>query len=392
LTLQEQLRHTQKMEAIGTLAGGVAHDFNNLLAVISGFTELSIQNPNHVQDLEVNLREIQRAANRAGDLTRQLLAFSRKQTIKLKSLNLNSQIEELWKMLQRIVGEDIQLERLLCPEILTIRADPGQLQQIFMNMVINAAYALRNHPSLRTKRISIETSTVSLKTAPTCMHCHQSLEEGPYAKIVIADTGPGIEGELRQKIFDPFFTTKKFGSGTGLGLSTVYGIVKQNEGHVCLNPGVKGGASFTILWPLSQQKDGNLRQGYTSTWQSGDASILIVEDEPQLLSLGEKILSRAGYKVILASSGEEAIQLMDDIQHPIDLLFTDVILPGIDGVDCARHFLKSHPEGTILFTSGYADDRLQATGLDIPNINLISKPYNAKALTTKVHALLKGVE
>lgn len=390
IKLEEQLRHTQKMEAIGTLAGGIAHDFNNILGAISGFNELcmmEVKNDTHLKD---NFNEIQKAVDKAAHLTKQLLGFSRKQVVLITNFDLNTQILDMWNLLKRVCGEDIALINNFKDNHLYIDADIGQIQQVLMNIVINAAFELRNLEKGKKKIISI--STNYKKIVEKCDFCNNFLKNGEYVIIEISDTGHGIQEEILDKIFDPFFTTKKLGSGTGLGLSTVYGIVKQNNGHICVcNGNHEGlGAIFKIYWPLSENKKHiNLKNNNSNqfSFEEKNKTILIIEDELQLLNINTKVLTKAGYNVLSARSGEIGIEIMNQ-ENNIDLLFTDVILPGIDGIDCAKEFNKLFPNGLILYCSGYSNERLNIDGLRNSEIHLIKKPFNIETLVEKIEYIL----
>ena len=386
--LQEELRHTQKMEAIGTLAGGIAHDFNNIIAVLSGFNELNMMEVDRSSNLWKNMNEIRIATDRAANLTRQLLAYSRKQEIEPKIVNINHQIRELWKMLTRVVGEDITLIDALQEGTTIIKADIGQIQQILMNLVINAAHELRNWKKSKERTITVSTGSLDLKGAK-CPKCMAQVPNGEYATVEVHDTGPGIDADILPRIFDPFFTTKEFGSGTGLGLSTVYGIVEQNHGHVCVDSQLGSGATFTVYWPQIAFHKAKAHQNTEMTGLArGSETILMIEDDPALLEIGIRILEKAGYTVLGALNADEGLATMNSFSGNIDLLFTDIILPGKDGVYCASEFKQKFPNSTILFCSGYTNERLQKKGFEAGELNFIEKPYHAVPLTSKIRELL----
>jgi PAS domain S-box-containing protein len=342
--LEERLRQAQKMEAIGQLAGGVAHDFNNLLTIILGYCQIAINQAEDGSPLTGALEEILKAGDRAAILTRQLLAFSRRQILAPKVLDLNARVGEMERMLRRLIGEDIDLAVKLDPNVGNIRADPGQLDQVLLNLAVNARDAMPAGGQL-----SIETANVVLDDAYA--RTHPEARPGNYAMLAVTDNGAGIARDVLPHIFEPFFTTKEAGKGTGLGLSTVYGIVKQSEGHLAVYSELGHGTTFKIYLPSTTAATAG-QEAPTEPTPSGKETILVVEDEPSVRQFACLVLRQHGYTVLEADKSEDAIQLARQFRERIDLLVTDVVMPGIGGLELAKELTALHPEAKVLYFSG----------------------------------------
>ena len=385
--LSEQYQQAQKMEAVGRLAGGVAHDFNNILTIINGYSEMVLMEMKEPDPLYYKLHEIYQAGQRAANLTRQLLAFSRKQVVRPIVLQLNDKVLDMDKMLKRLIGEDILLTTNLQENLPPILADPGQLEQIIINLVVNAADAVKEDGGAAgVGRIDVSTSKITLKRKPSA-----SLGEfrpGAYVSLLVKDSGPGIAPEILKHIFEPFFTTKEQDKGTGLGLSTVYGIVEQNHGLIEVENALEG-SLFTIYWPQLKQPDEGLITEPEGKLDliPGKGILLVVEDEEVLRKVAVEALEWVGYKVTSAASGEEALALLDSSQIPPDLVFTDIVMPGINGLEMVTKIRERYSEIKILYTSGYTD-RDELKGLD--PLLLLDKPYTMQKLTARIAELLNN--
>lgn len=386
--LQDQLIQVQKMEAIGSLAGGIAHDFNNLLTVINGHAELSLRKTEEDNPLRRDLFAIHQAGKRAENLTRQLLTFSRKQITQLRIIDLNQVILNLEKILNRLINEDIRLTlrfRITHP---MVRADPGQIEQILMNLVINAKDAVEeNNAPGREKSITIETCRMDLDDSFISQHSGGVM--GPHVKLTVSDTGVGMNEETMNKIFEPFFTTKSVGKGTGLGLSTVYGIVKQNNACIDVSSQPGQGASFSIYWPLeksSQAYDDDTPAAAIDI--NGSETILLVEDDESVRKFAIRALKDLGYEAIEAVNGVHALEILDKRQWKLDLMITDLVMPELDGKGLAEQVKKRLPYLPILFTTGYIDASL--TELDDPEHGkfFFHKPYSYLELGIKLREIL----
>ncbi len=379
---EEHLRQSQKMEAIGRLAGGMAHDFNNMLTAISGQSDLALRRLSNDDPLRRRILEIKKAVNRAASLTHQILAFSRKQMLRPKVLDLNALVAGMDQMLQRLIGEDVELMTLLKPGLGQVSADPSQIEQILLNLSINARDAMPQGGTL-----TIETANADLDESYA--RTHVPLVPGPYVMLAVGDTGIGMSLEVREHIFEPFFTTKETGQGTGMGLATVYGIVKQSGGYIWVHSRRGQGTTFEIYLP---RIEGAREQGETD-WVStelppGTETILLVEDEGAIRSPAREILEMMGYRVLEAARGGEAIALSERYEGPIDLLITDVVMPGMGGRQLAERLLITHPRMRVLYTSGYTDDAMMRHGVLDQGLPLLQKPFTADALAKKVREVL----
>ena len=377
--LEEQLHQAQKMESIGRLAGGVAHDFNNLLTGITGNLELALMELDPQDPLYTTLTEVNKAARSAASLTRQLLAFSRKQVIEPRVVNLNTIIENLTKMLKRLIGEHIILSCELDSEVGNVRVDPGQLEQILVNLAVNARDAMEDGG-----RLSIRTLNT---TFPVPNNRNVSYMAAPAVSLVVADTGCGMSEEVKSHLFEPFFTTKPTGKGTGLGLATIYGAVKQNGGEIEVEsePGI--GSIFRIYLPLVNEEAEHLPQTVREL-PLGSEKILLVEDETIVRDLAAKILKRLGYQVLTFSNGGEALLHIEKSKEKFDLLLTDVVMPGLNGRDLAKAVTRKQPDMKVLFTSGFAEDVITKEGIIEKDLPFIGKPYSPQSLAIKVREIL----
>ncbi len=380
--LEDQFRQSQKMEAIGRLAGGVAHDFNNLLTGISGNIALATMDLSASDPLFETFTEIEQAADRATALTRQLLAFSRKQIITPEIVNLNDLIRSLGRMLHRIIGEDIELKTILSKSIGQIKADPGQIEQIIVNLSVNARDAMP-----KGGKLSIETYTAELD-AEYCLS-HTGATEGRKTVLAISDTGHGIEKQHIANIFEPFYTTKPKGQGTGLGLSMVYGMIKQHEGSIEVYSETEHGTTFRIYFPQVNEKVAvNKTPAKPDRQPGGSETILLVEDEKMVRNIATKILKKLGYFVLSAENGAEGVHVSEAHGPRIDLLLTDVIMPGKNGRQLAEELLAKRPEMKVLFTSGYTENVIAHHGVLDPGVDFIGKPYTPSSLAQKVRDIL----
>jgi two-component system, cell cycle sensor histidine kinase and response regulator CckA len=379
--LEEQLRQAQKMEAVGRLAGGVAHDFNNVLTAIFGYADLMAEElpPGHAG--QQDLQEIRKAATRASALTRQLLAFSRQQVLAPVVLSVNDLVDDVDKMLRRLVGEDVDLRVTLAGDAGNVRADPGQLQQVVMNLVVNARDAMPTGGKLL-----IETANAEL--TEQYAELHQPVIPGQYVMLAVSDTGVGMDGQTKARIFEPFFTTKEKGKGTGLGLSTVYGIVKQSGGYVWVYSEPGHGTTFKVYLPrvdAPAERQVPTREAVTIT---GTETILLAEDDEMLRPLAKGLLEKLGYVVLEAENAEQALALAAVHPTPIHLLVADVVMPGASGRELARRLAQSRPDTRVLYVSGYTDDAIVHHGMLEPGLNFLQKPFTPTALARKVREVL----
>jgi signal transduction histidine kinase/ActR/RegA family two-component response regulator len=381
---EEQLQQAQKLEAVGRLAGGIAHDFNNLLTVIMGYSALLMTSKMDNVMYE-RIEEINKAGHRASSLTRQLLAFSRKQVLKPEVLDIGSLVESTGKMLRRLIGEDIEIITSLEPDVAKINADPGQIEQVLINLVVNARDAMKDGG-----KITIETANVELDAAYSDMHI--SVTPGYYVMLAVSDTGIGMDAETRKHIFEPFFTTKELGKGTGLGLSMVYGIVKQSGGNIWVYSELGKGTTFKIYLPQVQAKS---NQTVTADKRSGISgatateTILLVEDEEMVRKLTSDILRENGYEVLAASNGEEAIQICNEHRGDIDLMLTDVVMPAMNGKRLSEIVGPIQKNMRVVYMSGYTDDAIVHHGVLDPGTNFIEKPFTAEILVSTIREVLQ---
>jgi PAS domain S-box-containing protein len=380
--LEAQLRQAQKMESVGRLAGGVAHDFNNMLGVILGHAELALMKIDPAHPLHANLEEIRKAAERSADLTRQLLAFARKQTVAPKVLDLNETVAGMLNMLQRLIGEDIHLNWQPGADLWPVKVDPSQIDQIMANLCVNARDAISG-----VGKITIETGNSALDE-DYCAH-HTGSVPGKYVLLTMSDDGCGMDKETLSHLFEPFFTTKGMGKGTGLGLATVYGIVKQNSGYINIDSEPGQGTTFTIYLPRNTDKSEQAwTEGAAEPNLRGHETILLVEDEPTILELTTEMLTTQGYTVLAASTPGEAIRLAREHAGKIHLLLTDVVMPEMNGRDLANNLLSLYPHLKRLFMSGYTADVISNHGVLDEGVNFIQKPFSMQALAAKVRKVL----
>jgi nitrogen-specific signal transduction histidine kinase len=381
---EEQRRHAQKMEAIGSLAGGVAHDFNNLLTVIMGCTNLIAKALEPDDPIHVHVDEVKQAAERATGLTRQLLAFSRRQVLQPRVLNLEAIIGGMENMLRRLVGEDIELSfsrsARAGSQLHNIRADVGQIEQIIMNLVVNAREAMPQGGSL-----TVRTANVELEAAHAAEHF--GVLPGRYVMLAVTDTGIGMDAATRARVFEPFFTTKE--RGTGLGLATVFGIVKQSDGHVCVHSRLHKGTTFEVFLPPSDGSTDPVASGQRGAVEVvGSETILLVEDEQQVRALLVEVLRESGYCVLEAQDGDVATRICEEHSGPIHLLLTDVVMPRTSGRQLAERLTSMRPAMAVLYMSGYMDDSVIHHGVLEPGIAFLQKPITLDALLTKVRQVL----
>jgi two-component system cell cycle sensor histidine kinase/response regulator CckA len=374
---EAQLRQAQKMEAVGRLAGGIAHDFNNLLTTILGTSDLLLEELPREKQWREDVEEIRKAGDRAASLTRQLLAFSRKQVIEAATLNLNETVIDVGSMLRRLIGEDIELVTRLEPALGMIRADPGQMEQVLMNLVVNSRDAMPNGGTL-----IIQTGNVRLENTEG-----PGVPAGDYVTLTVSDNGTGMDAETRSHIFEPFFTTKEQGKGTGLGLATVYGIVRQSGGHVMVESEPGKGATFRIYFQSVADEPVQKPIPIPSP-RTGSETILVAEDEPAVRNLARRVLESSGYAVILAAGAEEALALSRGYQGRIHLLLTDVVMPGMSGPQLAEQISAERKDAKVLYMSGYTDTAIIHHGVLEPGISYLQKPFSPGGLTEKVREVL----
>lgn len=380
--LQEQLRQSQKMEAIGKLAGGIAHDFNNLLTVIKGYNQLSLLELKKDDPLRANIEEVQKAAERAVNLTRHILAFSRRQILEFKVFDLNHLVLNLDKMLRRVIGEDIELVTFYSEDLGRVKTDPGQIEQVVMNLAVNAKDAMPHGGKL-----TIETANVELDE--NYAQTHAGVTPGRYVMLAVSDTGVGMTPEVKEKIFEPFFTTKEMGKGTGLGLSVVYGIVKQSGGNIWVYSEPGQGTTFKVYLPRLDEAVEELREkAAKEEIPRGSETILVVEDEEPVRKLAVRVLQGQGYRVLNASQGDDALLICKQHQGPIHMMVTDIVMPGMSGLELAKCLESFNREIKVLYMSGYADNAIVPHGMVERGINYIQKPFTPDILMRKVREVL----
>jgi two-component system, cell cycle sensor histidine kinase and response regulator CckA len=379
--LEEQLRQAQKMDAVGRLAGGVAHDFNNLLMVINGYTEVLLEQLDKSSPMHHKVQSIQQAADRAATLTRQLLAFSRKQLLELKVIDVNRVIGDMERLLRPLIGENIELVTRLSTKTGHTRADAGQLEQVIMNLVVNAKDAMPEGGKL-----TVQSSDVTVRQN---FSEHRFIQPGRYAVISVADTGHGMDAETQSRIFEPFFTTKEKGKGTGLGLSTVYGIVKQSSGYVFAESELGAGTTFYVYLPRVEESAEELSPAKSQQNEAGGCeTVLLVEDEESVRELVRVTLASRGYQVLEAENGESGLRIAESFKEHIDILVTDVVMPGIGGRELARKLLLLRPAISVLYLSGYTEDAVVTRGALGPRIAFLQKPFTLQNLAKKVREVL----
>jgi signal transduction histidine kinase/CheY-like chemotaxis protein len=383
--LEAQLRQSQKMETAGRLAGGVAHDFNNLLTAIMGYGELLAGSLDDQDPLRKHVDQIMKAGERAASLTRQLLAFSRKQVLQPKVFDLNNVIADVEKILRRLIGEDIELLTPSAPKLGAVMADPGQIEQVLLNLAVNARDAMPHGGKL-----IVETTNMVIDEEYVREH-GLSIPPGPYVMLSVSDTGCGMDKNTQTHIFEPFFTTKELGKGTGLGLSIVYGIVSQSGGGICVHSTPGAGSTFEVYLPqvLSPVADTEEKVQTTAAFIA-EETILLVEDEEIVRKLVSNILQMRGYTVLEASNGDEALRVCERYTGAIHLMLTDVVMPRMSGRELAERLAQLRPEVKVLFMSGYTDDAILRLGISREGLNFIQKPFTPDALARRVRELLNA--
>ena len=380
---EDQLRQAQKIDAIGRLAGGIAHDFNNLLTVIGSYTELLLESLDHAAPQRPHAEQIRRASERATALTHQLLAFSRKQVLQPRVVDLNAIVRGIEPMLRRIIGEDVALVTLLGEPPVRVLVDPGQIEQVILNLSVNARDAMPDGG-----RIVIEASTMILDEA--AIDGQPGMAPGEYAQLVVTDTGHGMDAATQTRIFEPFFTTKAPGEGTGLGLATTYGIVKQSGGWIWVNSEVARGTTFKVYLPLTRSAAVTAVEPVRRPVDGArrEETVLLVEDQDDVRDLASRVLQKFGYGVLPARSGEEALRIAAEHREPISLLLTDVVMPGLSGREVAEQMAAIRPDLRVLYMSGYTDNIIAQHGVLAPGTAFISKPFTPDSLATAVRAAI----
>jgi signal transduction histidine kinase len=379
--LEEQLRQAQKIESIGRLAGGVAHDFNNLLTPIIGYAEIALMNMEEGHPARADLQEILSAASRAKELTQQLLAFSRKQLLETKVIHLNTVLIEFQKMLRRLIGEDIEIVSRLDPALGPIKADPSQIQQIIINLAVNARDAMPQGG-----RLVIETKNVFLDEEYA--KARLGVEPGPYVMVAVSDTGHGMDADVKRHLFEPFFTTKEPGKGTGLGLATVYGIVKQHGGAVWVYSEPGRGTTFRIYLRRVEEAAPGVERALKPHEERGTETVLVVEDSEMVRKLASDILAGLGYGILVAESPGTALRVAAEHAGPIELLLTDVVMPEMNGRELYERLVSTHPDLKVLYMSGYTGDVVAYQGILDTGIQFIQKPFSVHELARKVRETL----
>ncbi|HOL72340.1 MAG TPA: PAS domain S-box protein [Bryobacteraceae bacterium] len=379
--MEEQLLHSQKMEALGRLAGGVAHDFNNMLTIITGYNQMVLDQLPPADPLRGYIEEVLTAANRAVALTNQLLAFSRRQVLQPRVLNVNALLSGTEKMLRRLIGEDIDLVFRLDPKAGNVRADPGQIEQVIFNLVVNSRDAIQAGG-----RISIETAPAHLDTGYS--RTHLGVRPGEYVLIAVSDTGHGMDAETKRHIFEPFFTTKEPGKGTGLGLATVYGIVKQSGGEIWVYSEPGQGTTFKVYFPRVDEAVSPPEAFTTVDERRGTETVLVVEDEEGVRELIAEMLRQRGYTVLTAENGVEALRVSAEHTGPIHLLVTDVVMPQMSGKQLADTLVSLRPDIKVLYLSGYTEYSMVHHGVLEPGFQFLGKPFSRETLVRKIREVL----
>ncbi|NQU15194.1 MAG: PAS domain S-box protein [Desulfobacteraceae bacterium] len=380
--LEAQFLHSQKMEAVGRLAGGIAHDFNNLLTTIIGYSSLMMMRMGKDNPLYGDVGQIKRSGERGADLIRQLLAFSRRQIIQPVVLDLNSVIRDIEKMLRHLIGEDIEVMTTPGPDLWKVGLDPGQIEQVIMNLAVNAKDAMPLGGKL-----TIETVNVDLDDGYARNHGIE-LTPGPHVMFAISDTGTGMDKESQSHIFEPFFTTKETGKGTGLGLSTVYGIVKQNHGFIWVYSEPGKGTTFKLYFPRAEKGEIKRRKKASAIRARGSETILVVEDDQSVRELAANLLSDYGYTVLQAGTGQEALDVLSEHEGEVHLLLIDVVLPGMSGRALAEGLTSRFPHTKVLYMSGYTENVIVHHGVLEKGIEFIQKPFSPESLARKVREVL----
>ena len=389
--LESQLSQSRKMESIGTLAGGIAHDFNNILTAITGYAQMSLINLEDSTRIKHNVEQIQKAADRAANLTRQMLGFSRKQMVIPQIIDINKLIAEMGKMLKRLVREDINLKISLNKQVGTIYADSSQLEQVIMNLVVNAQDAFIDHAGQTEKSIKVSTSQVFLDEEYAAIH--EGSSTGLHLLLQVEDNGCGMTKQVSNRIFEPFYTTKDVGKGTGMGLATVYGIVKQNQGSIYVYSEVGRGSTFKIYWPImAAEKAAKVEKQKALQPKGGSEVILLAEDDAQIRETSCCQLREAGYTILEAENGLKALEAAIKHQGKIDLLFTDIVMPLMGGKELSEKIKKIHPEITFFYASGYMDETVQQEITDLDQDHFINKPYNINDVMIRIRQLLNKKE
>ncbi|MGB9464367.1 MAG: ATP-binding protein, partial [Candidatus Acidiferrum sp.] len=380
--LENQLQQSRRMEAVGRLAGGIAHDFNNLLTIIKGYAELAQQRTGSPPELRADVQQIENASERASTLIRQLLAFSRRQVLQPKIIDLNAIVLGLDKLLGRLMGEHIEMVTRCGANVGNVKADPAQIEQVIMNLVVNARDAMP-----KGGRLMVETFNVELDS--TYARDHVTVKPGPYVMLAVSDTGMGMSPETVAHIFEPFYTTKESGQGTGLGLSTVYGIVKQSGGYIWVYSEPGKGTTFKVYLPrVTEKLESKPEVVELPTAGKGSETILLVEDEEAVRELASRILTAKGYSVVAAKSAKEAEEFSEKHAREIHLLLTDIIMPGTSGRELARRITARHPRTHVLYMSGYTDNVLAEGGVLEAGVSFLQKPFTPAVLAQKVRDVL----
>jgi two-component system cell cycle sensor histidine kinase/response regulator CckA len=381
--LEERLRQSQKMESVGRLAGGIAHDFNNLLTVITGYSELMLSRLEERSPLVKEMEEIKRAGERASSLTQQLLAFSRRQVLRPCVIDLNEVVSRVEKMLRRLIGEDVELRTVPGAGLWSVKADPGQVEQVLVNLAVNARDAMPGGGVL-----TIETGNVFFDEGYSLGHV--PAQSGHYVLLAVSDTGVGMDERTKSQVFEPFFTTKESGKGTGLGLSTVYGIVKQSGGYIWVYSEPGKGSTFKVYIPRTEERVEDPRKAVPPVEDlRGEKTVLVVEDEESILKLASAVLGGYGYAVLAAPGGEEALRVAAEHDGEISLLLTDVVMPGMGGRKLYERILRQRPKIKVLYMSGHTDDAIVRRGVLDPGTPFLQKPFSPISLARKVKEVLE---